>query len=110
MTSSEYHTIEFPLITGLKPQQITFLPFGTRTIKIKVTNPDYVPDNLVLRSDHVPVQFGTTSFFSHEENGTDFQVSWGGGHEEALAFLVKIKSRLLLEENLRFLLRNVVHY
>lgn len=77
-----YHVIEFPLKKGLPPQKIDFLPYSTRTLKIRVTNPDRVPDRLVLRSEHIPAGFGKSEFFSHEDGGNDFQASWGGGHEQ----------------------------
>ena len=77
-----YHVLEFPLTAPPPAEQaIDFLPYGTRTLKIKLTNPQRVPDVLVLRSQHVQPGFGDSFFFSHEEDGTDFRVSWGGGHE-----------------------------
>jgi hypothetical protein len=43
--STDFHVIEFPLEEGLAPIDFEFLPHGTRTLKIKVTNPDPAKNN-----------------------------------------------------------------
>jgi hypothetical protein len=83
-----YHVLEFPLTQPPgEDLSLDFLPHGTRTLKIKLTNPRRVPDVLVLRSQHVQPGFGDSFFFSHEEGGTDFRVSWGGGHGKGACLL-----------------------
>lgn len=81
--SDDYHVINFPLQKDSPAQEIEFIPFGTRTLKIKVTNPDPAKNDgkYVLRGTHVPAGFPDDKFFSHEKGGTNFRVSWGGGQE-----------------------------
>ncbi len=80
--SPDYFTIEFPLKPDLEPISIDFLPFGTRTLKILVTNPERVPGRLIIRSSHLPEDFGDSRFYSYEEEGSNFRLSWGGGREQ----------------------------
>jgi hypothetical protein len=84
----DYHTLDFPLKTDrLADQSIDFLPYGTRTLKIKVTNPERVRGKLVMRSNKVPQGFGDRVFYSHEEDGTNLRVTWGGGHKRGACLL-----------------------
>jgi hypothetical protein len=77
-----YHIIDFPLQRTNPSVTIPYLPFGTRTLKLRFTNPNGETGNYVLRSEHVTRKWGKSDFFSHEDNGDDFVLSWGGGHEE----------------------------
>jgi hypothetical protein len=86
---ADYHIINFPLSDRLAPASIDFLPYGTRTLKVKVTNPARINQTLVLRSENLPPGFGVDKFYSHEEGGTDFRLSWGGGHEQGACLLGK---------------------
>ena len=61
--SPDYFTIEFPLKPDLEPISLDYLPFGTRTLKILVTNPDHVPGRLIIRSSHLPDDFGKSRFY-----------------------------------------------
>ena len=81
--SENFHVIKFPLKKDLPAQKIEFVPHGTRTLKILVTNPDpeKITGKYVLRSRNVPDEFPKTKFFSHEKGGANFRVSWGGGYE-----------------------------
>lgn len=85
--SNGYHVIKFKLNHEPQSDTIDFLPYGTRTLKIKVENPGEITGNLVLRSESLPEGFGEERFYSHEEGGTDFRVSWGGGHEKGACVL-----------------------
>ncbi len=86
---ADYHTIDFPLSDNPAPAAVDFLPWGTRTLRVKVTNPNRIDQVLVLRSQHLPPGFGVDRFYSHEESGTDFRLSWGGGHEQGACLLGK---------------------
>ena len=82
--TNAYHTLDFPLRDNLPAQSIDFLPHGTRTLKIRVTNPDQVKGKFVMRSANVPKGFGKQLFYSHEEGGENFRISWGGGQEKGV--------------------------
>lgn len=82
-----YHVLEFPLIDAAPEAAIQFLPYGTRVLKVRVTNPAGHPDTFVMRSAHTPIGFGKTCAFTHEDQGTDFRLSWGGGHEHGACLL-----------------------
>lgn len=90
----DFHLLQFPMVAGLAPQEIEYLPYGTRTLKIKVSNPGNEPENLVLRSANQPTNFGKDVFYTHEQDGKDFRLSWGGGHEEGACVLGKDKEVL----------------
>ncbi len=76
-----YHILEFPLTDDPPPARIQFLPYGTRVLKVRVTNPHALGETLLLHSVHLPPGFGQTCAYSHEDEGTDFRLSWGGGHD-----------------------------
>lgn len=82
--SEEFHVIEFPLVDALPAQEIEFIPFGTRTLKLLITNPKKEPGKFVLRSKNVPDEYPDTKFFCHEKDGANFRVSWGGGQERGV--------------------------
>jgi hypothetical protein len=81
--TQSWHELEFPLDAGETAEaEIDYVPYGTRTLKIKVVKVGPVRETLVLRSRHLPEGFGKSRYYSHEEGGTDFRLSWGGGHEQ----------------------------
>jgi len=82
-----YHILDFPLINDPPEATIQFLPHGTRVLKVRMTNPDDLPGVFVLRSEHLPPGFGESCAYSHEDGGTDFRLSWGGGHEQGACLL-----------------------
>ncbi|MCI0398000.1 MAG: hypothetical protein L0332_27460 [Chloroflexi bacterium] len=97
----DYHTIEFPLRPDPPPMSIDFLPYGTRTLKIRLTNSDGVAGRLVLRSRHVPPGFGASVFYTHEDKTSDFRVSWGGGHELGACLLGRDKEKEVGSKKIR---------
>ena len=89
-TESGFHVLEVPVQGQPGPQSIDYLPFGTRTLKLRVTAED--PDalrgqRLILRSEHLPKSFGRRRLYSHEDGTTHFRVSWGGGRNRTGACL-----------------------
>ena len=82
--SENYLVTEFPLMDDLPAQEIEFVPFGTRTLKIRMTNPENKKGKYVLRSNHVPADFGSKRFYTYEKDGTNFRISWGGGQERGV--------------------------
>lgn len=86
----DFHCLEINLQGESIPQSIDYLPFGARTLKLRVTAED--PDalrgqRLILRSEHLPKSFGRRRFYSHEDGTTHFRVSWGGGRNRTGACL-----------------------
>lgn len=86
----DFHCLEFHLQSDPVPQSIDFLPYGTRTLKLRVTADNPVAlrgERLILRSEHLPQGFGRRRFYSHEQGTTHFRVSWGGGRNRPGACL-----------------------
>lgn len=118
---TDYYVVDFPLKSDLEPLTIAYLPFGTRTLKIKVTNPDRIPGRLILRSEHLPAEFGTRRFYTHEQGSTHFRLSWGGGREKGACIVgrditvqgkkVPIQEcRELLDGSASFVYLNLTHW
>jgi hypothetical protein len=93
MPADDPHIRTFALTSEEQSGSIDYLPYGTRTLKIKVTNPEGNHERLVMRSESLPQGFGETHFFSHEEKTTDFRVTWGGGHKWGSCVLGKDKTK-----------------
>lgn len=110
---TDYYVVDFPLKPNLEPQTIDFLPFGTRTLKIRVTNPDRIPGRLILRSEHLPEEFGIRRFYTHEQGGTHFRLSWGGGREKGACIVghdIMVQGKKVPIQECRELLDNSTSY
>ncbi len=86
----DFHCLDIDLQGESIAQSIDYLPFGTRTLKLRVTARDTDQlrgQRLILRSEHLPKGFGRRSFYSHEQGTTHFRVSWGGGRNRPGACL-----------------------
>lgn len=100
---ANYHKIDFHLKRDNRPEEINFLPYGTRTLKIRTKRYEDDPKIYILRSSHVPRDFGDDQFYSHEEGSSNFRLSWGGGRRRKGACLaaedsVKIGGHGLLQD------------
>ena len=88
--NSDFHTLEVPVQGQPSLQSINYLPFGTRTLKLRVAAEDPAAlrgRKLILRSEHLPKEFGRRYFYSHEQGTAHFRVSWGGGRNRTGACL-----------------------
>ena len=63
--TSGFHVLEIPVQGQPSFQSIDYLPFGTRTLKLRVTAVDPAAlrgRKLILRSEHLPKKFGSRQF------------------------------------------------
>ena len=78
---ANYHTIDFHLKQNNAPVAINFLPYGTRTLKVRMIKSGDDPNVYILRSSHPAEGFGKKRYYTHEEGGSNFRLSWGGGQK-----------------------------
>lgn len=94
--------INFPLVENPPPHSIQLIPFGTTTLKLRITNPKNVAGKYILRPVNIPEKFGKETFFGHEDNGKDLIVSWGGGHKFGNCVLAKDATYKLARKDIEF--------
>lgn len=58
-----------------------YLPYGTRTLRIAVTNKTDQPQKMWLRPERTPVEFPATLVHGYGDNGQDLWIHWAGGDE-----------------------------
>jgi hypothetical protein len=122
--TSGFHVLEVPVQGRPSCQSIDYLPFGTRTLKLRVVAEDPTAlqgRKLILRSENLPKEFGSRCFYSHEQDTTHFRVSWGGGRNRLGACLrgadmslggklkIPLQECLEIDETPSYVYLNVTH-
>ncbi|MCA9989267.1 MAG: hypothetical protein KDE09_18005 [Anaerolineales bacterium] len=94
--------IPFTLYPG-RPQEVTtyYLPYGTRTLRIMVTNGYDRPYKIWLRPRLLPESYPASNIFGYADNDLRLWVHWAGGMEPG-ACVKTDEKEIVRDKSLRF--------